>query len=87
MGDFDTHLVPFLGTLNLDSVMNGLLEIGYSGYFTFEVGRFFTPAEKRRPYAGSDRLTAAPLELRDAFERYLYDLGRIILQKYDCFEE
>ena len=87
MGDFDTHLVPFLGSLNLDSVMHGLLEIGYSGYFTFEVGRFFTPAEKRRPYAGDQRLASAPLELRDAFERYLYDLGRIILQKYDCFEE
>ena len=87
MGDFDTHLVPFLGTLNLDSVMNGLLEIGYPGYFTFEVGRFFTPAEKRRPYDGSNRLTSAPLELRDAFEVYLYALGRITLEKYGCFEE
>ena len=28
MGDRDTHLTPFLGTLNLDSVMNGLLDIG-----------------------------------------------------------
>ena len=87
MGDCDSHLVPFLGNLNLDSVMNGLLEIGYPGYFTFEVGRVFTPAEKRRPYAGSNRLVSAPLELRDAFEAYLYTLGRIILEKYGCFEE
>lgn len=87
MGDFDTHLVPFLGSLNLDSVMHGLLEIGYPGYFTFEVGRFFTPAEKRQPYAGDQRLVSAPLELRDAFEAYLYALGRIVLEKYGCFEE
>ena len=51
LGDKDTHLVPFLGTLNLDAVMNGLLDIGYNGYFTFEVGKFFLPPEKRTAYA------------------------------------
>ena len=87
MGDTDSHLAPFLGTLNLDSVINGLLDIGYKGYFTFEVGRFFTPKEKRRVYERDTRLAAAPIELRDAFERYLYDLGRCVLGKYGCFEE
>ncbi len=87
MGDKDTHLAPFLGTLNMDSVMNGLLDIGYEGYFTFEVGAFFAPAETRRAYSRDTRLSKAPLELRDAFERYLYDLGKCILEKYDCFEE
>jgi sugar phosphate isomerase/epimerase len=79
--------VPFLGTLNLDAVMHGLADIGYEGYFTFEVGRFFTPAEKRRRFEKDTRLAIAPIELRDAFERYLYELGRCVLQKYDCFEE
>ena len=87
MGDLDTHLVPFLGTLNLDAVMHGLADIGYEGYFTFEVGRFFTQAEKRRRFEKDTRLATAPIELRDAFERYLYELGRCVLQKYDCFEE
>ena len=87
MGDKDRHLVPFLGTLNLDAVINGLLEIGYNGYFTFEVGRFFTEPEKRRQYPKSTRLAAAPLELRDAFERYLYELGKCVLEAYHCFEE
>lgn len=87
MGDKDSHLAPFLGTLNLDAVMNGLLDIGYDGYFTFEVGAFFTPPEKRRQYSRSTRLAAAPLELRDAFERYLYTLGKCVLEKYGCFEE
>ncbi len=87
MGEKDSHLTPFLGTLSLDSVMNGLLDIGYNGYFTFEVGGVFTPASKRRKCERSTRLESAPLELRDAYERYLYDLGKCILKEYDCFEE
>ncbi|MBE6590553.1 MAG: sugar phosphate isomerase/epimerase [Ruminococcaceae bacterium] len=87
MGNKDSHLTPFLGTLNLDSVMNGLLDIGYNGYFTFEVGDVFTPSNKRRRYDKDTRLESAPIELRDAYERYLYALGKCILEKYDCFEE
>ena len=87
MGDDDNHLCPFLGTLNLDAVMHGLFDIGYEGYFTFEVGRFFTPAEKRRKYARDTRLSDAPIELRDAFEKYLYTLGKCVLERYDCFEK
>jgi sugar phosphate isomerase/epimerase len=87
MGDKDTHLVPFLGTLNMDSVMNGLADIGYKGYFTFEVGGFFTSSKKRRQYQRDGRLFDPPIEIRDAFERYLYELGTCILKKYNCFEE
>ena len=86
-GNADNHLVPFLGTMNLDAVMTGLMDIGYNGYFTFEVGGFFNSAEKRRKYDRDTRLASAPIELRDAFERYLYELGKCILEKYDCFEE
>lgn len=87
MGNEDSHLAPFLGTLNMDSVMCGLKDIGYNGYFTFEVGAFFTPENKRRAFGRSKLLASAPIELRDAFERYLYALGKCVLEKYDCFEE
>ncbi|MBQ4116674.1 MAG: sugar phosphate isomerase/epimerase [Clostridia bacterium] len=86
-GERDEHLVPFLGSLNLDSVMCGLKHIGYDGYFTFEVGKFFAFADKRREYSHSTLLANPPIELRDAFEKYLYELGKCILQKYNCFEE
>lgn len=86
-GDKDSHLAPFLGSLSLDAVMNGLLDIGYNGYFTFEVGTFFAPAKARRPFARDERLLAAPLALRDAFQRYLYELGKCVLETYGCFEE
>ena len=83
----DSHLAPFLGTLNLDSVMCGLSDIGYNGFFTFEVGAFFTPENKRRRFERSKLLASAPIELRDAFERYLFELGKCVLEKYRCFEE
>lgn len=86
-GDKDSHLAPFLGSLSLDAVMNGLLDIGYNGYFTFEVGAFFAPAKTRRPFARDERLLTAPLALRDAFQRYLYELGKCVLETYGCFEE
>ena len=87
MGDTDSHLAPFFGSTNMDSVMKGLADVGYNGYFTFEVGSFFTPAEKRRAYDADTRLLSAPLALRCAAERYLYELGKCLLDTYHCFEE
>ena len=87
LGDSDTHLQPFIGTMNMDSVMNGLREIGYKGYFTFEVGAIFTPPAKKRPYDKDTRLAKAPLALKFAAEKYLYELGKCVLEAYDCYEE
>lgn len=87
MGDEDSHLQPFMGTMSLDALMNGLKKIGYDGYFTFEVGGIFTPASRRRPYPADTRLANPPLALKFAAERYLYELGKCVLASYDCFEE
>ena len=87
MGDRDDHLLPFLGTMSLDSVMNGLSEIGYDGYFTFEVGGIFTPPEMRREFSQDTRLKKAPLDLKRAAEKYLYSLGKTVLESYSLFEE
>ncbi len=87
MGDDDSHLVPYLGNTNFDSVMCGLDDIGYDGFFTFEVGEFFTRTEQRKEYERSKLLVKEPIEVRDAFESYLYQLGKIMLTKYGCFEE
>lgn len=86
-GDRDAHLLPFLGTMNLDALMNGLQNIGYDGYFTFEVGGIFTPKDQRRPYPADTRLAEAPLSLKLAAEKYLYELGKCVLEAYGCFEE
>lgn len=87
LGNRDSHLLPFLGTMNMDAVMNGLSQIGYNGYFTFEVGGIFTPPEKKRPYDADTRLAKAPLAMKRAAERLLYEMGKCILETYNCFEE
>ena len=87
MGDTDAHLAPFFGTLNMDSLMNGLLDIGYKGYFTFEAGSIFLPGDKRRPYEKDQRLRRAPLSLRLKAEELLYEIGKATLEAYGCFEE
>jgi len=87
MGDHDAHIFPFLGSMNLDAVMNGLKDIGYQGYFTFEAGGFFAGPQKRRPFEKDDRLLKAPVELRIQAEKLLYSIGKHVLQAYDCFEE
>lgn len=87
LGDKDTHIAPFFGTLNLDSLMYGLAEIGYSGYFTFEASNMLLPAPQRRTFDKDQRLSCAPLGLRVQAETLLYEIGKTILEKYDCLEE
>lgn len=87
LGLKDQHLLPFHGTTDMDSVMRGLQEIGYEGYFTFEVSRFMDSGVPRRADVPEPRLPASSLELQDAAERYLYQLGKMILESYGCFEE
>jgi len=86
-GNSDAHVAPFCGSMNLDALMHGLLDIGYKGYFTFEASSFFSSASAKRPYEKDQRLRQAPLELQLMAERMLYEIGRHILSAYDCFEE
>lgn len=87
MGEQDTHNAPFFGSLSLDALMHGLLDIGYKGYFTFEAGNFFLPAKKRRAFEKDGRLLNVPLELKIKAEALLYEIGKTILTAYDLYEE
>jgi hypothetical protein len=73
--------------MSMDALMNGLLDIGYKGYFTFEVGGIFTPPGHKRPYEKDTRLLHTPLALKRAAETYMYELGKCVLETYGCFEE
>lgn len=87
MGDKDTHIFPLTGTLSLDALMNGLQDIGYNGYFTFEAPNLFLRGDKRRPFEKDQRLLNVPLELKIAAEKLLYEIGKCTLKTYGCFEE
>ncbi len=86
-GDDDCHSGPFFGTMNLDSLMCGLIENGYKGYFTFEASRILRPASGRKIYEKSTKLASPPIQLKNKVEALLYDIGKYILTAYDCFEE
>lgn len=87
----DWHLAPFYGNINYDAVMSALLTIGYAGTFNFEVDG---PCGRtgRKPFIISgevreEKLHDMPLSLREQADRLLYDIGKYILETYDCFSE
>jgi len=86
-GNTDAHMAPFFGTLSLDSLITGLKNIGYKGYFTFESGNILLPAKSRRKFDGEEKLATPPAELRVKAEQFLYEIGKCALSAYDMFEE
>ncbi len=80
LGAHDDHIAPLMGTLDLDGVMRGLKDAGYTGYFNFEALNLL-PAAPQKGAAAPSAL------LRREAERFLYEIGRHILIRYGCFEE
>lgn len=82
-GQGDDHMPPFFGTIDMDSVMRGLIDVGFTGYFDFE-------AVSMLPYRldhGSDKFKKVPLEVKRASLKMLYEIGRACLEAYGIFEE
>lgn len=86
-GDDDSHMMPFYGTLDIDSLMEGLLEIGYQGYFTFESGSMMKRFAPKDLPVDAPPLSRPPLSLRIAEEKLLFEIGKTVLTTYACFEE
>ena len=88
-GRGDEHVLPYCGTMSVDAIMNGLLDSGYKGYFTFEADSTLRPYKywqgDRRSF-GKERVTEAPLNVQKTLERAMYEIGEYILRAYDCFE-
>ena len=79
----DKHFAPFFGTLNIDSLMYGLREIGYNGYFTLEADNF-PPTDGRggvikKPFDKADKLLNPPLEIKMQCEKLLYSIAESIV--------
>ncbi|MCQ2451445.1 MAG: sugar phosphate isomerase/epimerase [Clostridia bacterium] len=88
VGVTDDHMLPFFGLLNFDSIMHGLKNIGYKGYFTFEADGTLLATWRRNKFDEDTRcFDSFPVEIRKKLESVLYDIGKYILTKYDCFEE
>lgn len=90
-GSADEHIIPFMGTLNMDDVMHGLLDVGYKGFFTFESGSTLRSKNHwlgaRRSFDADTRLSEPQLFMQKSLEKLMYKTGEYILKSYDCFEE
>ena len=82
MGDIDTHIAPYFGTMDVESLMRGLEKIDYKGYFTFEACNIFVD-----PPGNRNQKASVPVALRIEAEKFLYQIGKIILSEHNCFEE
>ena len=87
----DEHLIPYLGTINMDEVINALIEIGYEGYFTFEAASSLRPSRywlgHRKTFEGDTRLLEPQFFMQTKLEKLMYDMGEYILKSYNLFEE
>ena len=77
----DSHLAPYCGKLQLDSIVRGLKDVSFKGYFTFEADNFLSRTN------GSGVLSCLPLDIHIDGLAILYKIGKNALEKYDCFEE
>ena len=79
----DNHTAPFLGTADYDSLMRGLIESGFSGYFTLEADGFFKFNRGRE----NGSLSHISTELKRDALSFLYKISKYILSTYNVYEE
>lgn len=77
----DQHLPLYCGKLDTDALIKVLIEIGFTGYFTYEVDGFLNRSNSQGP---AGRL---PLEIRKEALSILYKTARFLLETYGIFEE
>jgi len=93
-GGGDTHSMPFTGSCGYDSIIKGLVDSGYDGYFTME-GFSLMPASwycvKRKGCEaageGGKKIIELPVEIYLQSENLMYEIAKYMLTQYDCFEE
>ncbi len=93
-GDCHHHTWPFAGRINFDSIVQGLLDVNYDGYFTFEAS--YTLLHHNNPpygragwvYNGEDvsKLRSPSIELKKQAVDLLFEVGKYILEMYNCYE-
>ena len=89
-GQRDEHIAPFMGTLCVDEVMNGIIDSGFEGSFTFECDSTLRPFKywlgDRNDYCDKKHLISATLEMQNKLEELLYVIGKGILDSYGLWE-
>lgn len=90
LGEKDQHMHPYIGTLNIDEVMHGLLDSGFNGYFTFEcqsVVQHKYWLHKRHVYEADTRALNPSLGITKKMTEVTLEIGKYVLSQYNCLEE
>ena len=90
-GRGDEHIIPYLGTVNMDEIMHALIDIKNKGVFTFESNSTLRSSKSwhgdRRIFETDNRLREPQLFMQKHLEKLMYDMGEYILRTYNCFDE
>ena len=79
----DMHTLPLFWSIDFDAIIRALLDIGYEGTFNFEVD---APKGLLKYVDGRPDLLAKARDIRVELDTLLYSIGRLLLEKYNCFE-
>lgn len=79
----DEHIAPFFGNLDVDAVMRGLLDAGFSGPLTFESDNFLRYQKNR----GGGPLQYPPLRVKRGAIALLHEIGAACLEAYGIAED
>lgn len=92
-GLHDDHIAPLMGTVDIDSVMRGLIDSGFAGkggVFTFEADNMISRRgswPNRRNEFGMASASQPSLEMRRKADALLYETGKHILSQYGMYED
>ena len=81
-GVYDEHIAPFFGCLDVDAVMRGLIDAGYSGPLTFESDNFCGYRKNR----GNGVLQYPPVRVKKAALTLIHEIGAACLEAYGIEE-
>jgi len=70
-GSRDAHTLPFYGIIDWDAVCRAFAEVGYSGNFNYEAGRF---------------VKNVPTELRPDAAKYMASMGNYLIKKTESYK-
>ena len=86
-GGDDVHIAPFMGTVDMDAVVQALIDMDYKGIFTFESDYGINyGGRKTSPHVREPRLQHPTAELKRQQVKLLYESGKYILSRYGIFE-
>ena len=71
MGDCDAHTLPYYGTVDWESVMKALAEIGYKGNLSYEASGF---------------IATVPTELRPEGLKYMAKVGHHLINRFEYYK-